>query len=497
MGYAFMLPLLILGIIPPLFIAKMDVLLALRVFPVWLNLAWPLILTLSVVTFSITIVYQAMKKPHPTYNPLNAKPYPPALYQQLYAAIQKHNDRRDLGFLETFIHVLAKHRLFIDREGVLAFNPVAEPNLHYDASEAQLIARALFKMAKDLPEDKLSEKYLCAQKGIFYLLKAFSRLNPTLEVLKVKWDFLCYCYEINGKMMAEDNQQSPDKASTIIQRAFRKHIYRKAIKVGSLRPIELNALSLSPEQTTFLTPPIPKPVKFLSGIQKKEWAKKAWHKYQSLASKMAELVVFRTHGTFLRQLSGVVTRFNEYLHSLPQAQRSFILVVPKSPCSNRWVTAFGLKYLTKLPEAIVEINEVKEYIKKNPQVKHLVYMDDAIYSGRQLSGYLEASNCGPSQVVIAPFYQSTGMTRFNKKVVKILGERMLTPDDLYQSKLWSFEERTFFNDTFPQDWSSPSSKVGVYFQHRMADSASTFLNSLVFDKSLIPEEPLKPYYQKP
>lgn len=157
-------------------------------------------------------------------------------------------------------------------------------------------------------------------------------------------------------------------------------------------------------------------------------------------------------------------------------------VVPDVLKSNHWVTSWALPLLTRKPESILFLHELH-----NNTIKHCVFFDDALYSGRQMNELItdvrrvNSVRC----TVIVSFYNPLGLNRLWKADHFILGERMLSCHDLegiYPCS-WTKKDTRKFETTFSNQWDMASTKVGVFFQHKTADSASTFLRDI---PSIIP-----------
>jgi len=108
----------------------------------------------------------------------------------------------------------------------------------------------------------------------------------------------------------------------------------------------------------------------------------------------AQAIIDNTHHVsfdeFHERLREVVTHINI---QIPDGEQYVILVQDEK--SNKWLAELSLPFLRSLPHDIrrlphdhrKELEELGEYLKENG-VKHVVLLDDACYSGDQMSGHV-------------------------------------------------------------------------------------------------------------
>ena len=125
----------------------------------------------------------------------------------------------------------------------------------------------------------------------------------------------------------------------------------------------------------------------------KEFAQQSKTDYKEFAQEFSRFAVhYRSHKKFLRQLEYVMNRFNQYMSSLKE-DTEYFFVVPDSgrAKSNHWVVGLALRLnlIDKKPSAVLFPEEVKGYLRYKPSNKDsvCVFLDDAMYSGRQLAKY--------------------------------------------------------------------------------------------------------------
>ncbi len=272
-------------------------------------------------------------------------------------------------------------------------------------------------------------------------------------------------------------------AARTIQRAFRRFKFLKgpkAVEESSetlIQSMVLHGVSQNPQAPSS---------RVFTVDDKKEWVKTAKPEYKSLALRLAMyLVTYRSHKKFMGRLLQVIGQFNEYIHSLPMDNQDYVFVVPdKKGKSNQWVTGLALPHLVKKPLAILNPNEIEQFKCDNPTLQHLVYLDDGFYSGRQMRGLMGGyGRTQPTlhQILILPFYSK----RIDRRDAQcIVGELMLTPEDMECDErtslhpFWLKEDSHTLDRLISNTWSSPSRKTGTFFQHRVADNASTYLSDL-------------------
>ncbi|MFC3908463.1 hypothetical protein ACFORL_05160 [Legionella dresdenensis] len=383
---------------------------------------------------------------------------------------------------------LVHYRLRLDGDGLIRLSDIREQNISYSPHEAKQIAIAIYQFAYSytLMNDKKDYRFLDAAIGSF-LMRPFTTIHGTDDVRAVNNLFRQMVFSYKQKI--EKNRQNlPNEehanSARLIQRAFRKHRFQQNNK-----PIEPLSEDLKQSMHVHLileNPRKPEPRAVLTVKQKMQWSQLAIPGMEELAQKVATHLVFqRNHNKFISRLREVVKDFNQFLHSLPSDQQEYVIVVPRESRakSNHWVTGLALHYLVKKPLAILFADETKEFITKNQTIRHMVFLDDALYSGRQMEQLVSRANQpGINSILILPFY-SKRIFYLQRSNVCFLGELMLTPHDMIcdkriQPQMWTTEDNEKLNKNLPNNWSWASSKIGVFFDHRVADNASTFLNDL-------------------
>lgn len=373
---------------------------------------------------------------------------------------------------------LAQARLAVNPHGLLIIVKADRLPIMYSRYEAYQVAKAIYQLAYCYTTNPASDHLMALRKGIgFFLMQPFATLYPTEEVLHVlslfrQLDYNFYRQAYYKKIYPDEEAQN-NHSAVLIQRAFRAHQSRQH-KIG-FEPaskklhlsMQAHCISQVPQSPADFTP--------FSKNTLNHWlnARKERDFYQKVFN---NLVYYRSHKKFLKSLAFCVKEFNTFLSSLPQELRDYVLVVPDELKSNQWVTSWALPLLAQKPKYIVFPHEI------NNSIKHCVFFDDALYSGRQMRELVGAARCVSKAycTIIVPFYNQRGLSRVSNADHFILGERMLSCLDLESNHegAWTRKDTRTFERLFSNQWDEASTRVGVFFQHKTADSASTFLRDI-------------------
>lgn len=418
-----------------------------------------------------------------------------ALFDQLMAINQNHytQSSKTQG-------PLAYLRLSVQDDGLLVLSSKREVFVTYTTDEAKKIAISIYRLAYAYTFNSNNNDVQLISLGIgHFLMRPFLYIHATKDVLAINNYFRQLTYSFREKIYYKQliksiNQQ--EYSAQIIQRAFRKQAFLN--RSSSFEPLSPDLKQSMHSHMVPDSPKRPSSLVELTKVQKKRWVETAKPGMEELAAKIAfELVTYRSHNKFMNRLKEVVHQFNAFLHSLPVNDREYAIVVPESYKikSNHWVTGLAMPDLIKKPLSILYTNEVQAFKEKNNGLKHVVFIDDAVYSGRQLAEIVRKIPINDVKViVILPFY-SYMISRLPNTVKFILGERMYTPAELaidnnVDSIFWNKKDTEKFNNVLPAYWGKSSDKIGTFFNHRVADGASTFLNNLNLisqnNKNLIP-----------
>lgn len=390
-------------------------------------------------------------------------------------------------------------KLTVTHEGLLEATAVDVHPVNYTPVEAARVAKAIYQLAYSYTTNPHSDSSLPLRKAIgFFLMRPFAKLYPTEEVLTI---LNCYrALEFSFYRHLRYNEAYPNveqvmpHGTTLIQRRFRAH--RQAKRIRSREEMSDSLKNSMRAHHVSLNPATPADLCAPSKEEKEQWLSKQ-KIHEALYRKVLDnLVYYRSHAKFMKRLQICVHDFNTLLRSLPRDLHNYALVVPKYLVqSNHWVSALALPTLERKPIAILFPDEVKASVLQAPSMKHFVFFDDAIYSGRQMHELISKSwVAGATYTLIVPFYNEVGLVRTRYVNHYILGERMLRADEMrseYMSRnTWRHNDSQILNQVFSKEYNTATSKVGVFFQHTTADEASTFLSNL---EEIIPQSSRSTY----
>lgn len=435
-------------------------------------------------------------------------------YLGLWEKLLSLSNKQDLFSKER--SPLRRHRIQVDDKGIISINEQNE-RIYYTEVEKLTIAIAIYQLAYVISIKSLNAntELLIRQGVVPLLMQPFSHLYGNLEVKQIEAELRQLTYANHRKIISPKNYATQAEleagSAQIIQRAFRKHRFKTQLKNGDLQVEEIGDLLRESMAKHYISenPKKPNAVAFTPAF-KLNWAKGAKPGFETMATTLVQyLVIYRSHDKFMGRLQEVVNQFNAYQHSLPEHSRDFVLVVPKVSYqqikSNHWVNALALPFFIKKPLAILYPSEIAAFKETNPSLQQLVFLDDALYSGRQLAELISTSLRGLNKVVLLPFYNKHGLYRLPADCKLIVGERMLTAKDIEQyssdDNSWTRDTTEKFDQILPHDWSAASTKVGYVFNHKIADKASTFFVPGLFSDGLNrlhrDNEPLLPRIKKP
>lgn len=221
----------------------------------------------------------------------------------------------------------------------------------------------------------------------------------------------------------------------------------------------------------------------------REWVdSQATPKLREIAQKMVQNLHYVSFADFLAALNLIVTRFNQQIGSEP-----FIIVVAgsskkaKEGCSDRWVPAIALQH-TELnpPSNITTIAELPLALVSNPNIKNILLLDDATYSGAQMSetissiintlGGIQTLNTMYLNIHIAiPYYTKEAMDQISSKPpylhklqINFIGHQpMPTMLEIIGVENFEYLKKIGTQDIYPR-------QTLTYFDHRLADHWSIY-----------------------
>lgn len=160
-------------------------------------------------------------------------------------------------------------------------------------------------------------------------------------------------------------------------------------QLSNLLSLQKQADSLGWIEPLSVTPPLPQRSYPIKREQAENWiSAHSGPEEQHAARALVEATRHVPHGEFEGALSRSISQFNDWLEQ--EEDKNYVLVVTSKEKSNRWVAQLGLKYFKILPKQVLQVPAVcklpKEFIqftKNNPLLKTFVFMDDAAYGCSQ------------------------------------------------------------------------------------------------------------------
>ncbi len=234
-----------------------------------------------------------------------------------------------------------------------------------------------------------------------------------------------------------------------------------------------------------------------------DWINRHPEELQDLATQFIDRIQHVSQANFENHLKNSVDDFNNYLSQLPRNQRNYSIVLPLAcnrtgktftNMSNLWVTLIALRFFKTSPKKIMVVNNCRrenivDWKKEN--IQHVVYFDDAAYSGRQVSEMVESLKIDKKikMHLIIPFIGKLAKTNIEKAFTVSL-QRTPHQYRIAQHQMMpafydflSDEDKNIMNDLFKAH-PRPQTLGLTYFDHKIADTWSVF-NSQLNGESLL------------
>lgn len=370
--------------------------------------------------------------------------------------------------------------------------------------QAMLTAQALFRLIKEISVANVDYPYL-RTRDLYWILKehckSFKPLAHDQELLELN--------TIQGQgrewfalVALEDKSKFTEKTvvdhTITLQRAFRKHLFVKnnnLIKkpIQSSEWLEKNLPEDYKNYPIELKPPVPTVNCAIDHKKAEKWVGAHIIDSRLLARKVIQATVYRSFKKFENNLAFGVRSFNISLASLPEENRNYILVLPfRRSKSNTWITNLALKFLAKPPAKILFLDEVKEFFAdhKNNAIQHILLLDDASYSGKQIRDDVlsplrydipESINIH----VVIPFMTKIALARIEhlNNITIHRYERMLTIGELGHLGMFSRQEMDYLNKHQRGKYEA-TNRTLTYFDHSIADDYSTLHGILRWGNSI-------------
>ncbi len=228
----------------------------------------------------------------------------------------------------------------------------------------------------------------------------------------------------------------PQTVSAIkIQRAWRKLHYQEQ-NLNSFGKNSYGPRSASEITQQFpihpklsLQPKTPQSDNSIDPVKAQEWINLHEKEDQKLAKNVLKKIDHVSFERFLFGLKESIEKWNVLIMSRPDSQRDYAILLDKrDEKSIQWVTSLALPWLAHPPSQIVTMGELKS-IKKD--IHHLVIIDDAIYSGNQMTELLDwllrlrshpeyQHLLDKEYHLIVPFISEKGKERLSEREINVI-----------------------------------------------------------------------------
>jgi hypothetical protein len=333
-----------------------------------------------------------------------------------------------------------------------------------------------------LKNTELSDK-MPSHKIIKLLISQGADFTPNKE----KENPLDFVKENLGELVASymQNQAAvvdPQTVSAIkIQRAWRKLHYQeqniKSFESNSYGPRSASEIAqqfpIHPKLS--LQPKTPQSDNAIDPVKAQEWINLHEGEDKILATKVLEKIDHVSFERFLFGLKESIEKWNTLIMSRPESQRNYALLLDsRDKKSIQWVTGLALPWLAHPPSQIVclSYDELKSI--KN-DIHHLVIIDDAIYSGNQmtgmLDGFLQMRFCSELQHLldkechlIVPFISETGKKRLSEREIHVI----------HHETIPNFDNKGLNVD----------GETATYFAHKIAQEGISTINIITTGETI-------------
>ena len=213
---------------------------------------------------------------------------------------------------------------------------------------------------------------------------------------------------------------------------------------------------------------------------------------RALARRLVDKLRYVSFKEFTEKLAQSTHQFNKKLSSFPSSEQKYLMLIlrPELKKSDRWVASMAFPELTQWPEEILpDGSQALDYLRKHPEIRHIVIFDDASYSGSQVGKRVRVMDAGlavlnqereenglpPRQLdvhVIIPFLKVSGLVSSWPRVSDHLAVHEYMQDEFGAiGNLLSREERPLASAMWAND---PCflQMAWIVFQHKVADQKS-------------------------
>lgn len=305
------------------------------------------------------------------------------------------------------------------------------------------------------------------------LVRPLSRLVPE-EARKAQWPLQLELFRRNpeGEVCWYTKELDTISATTI-QRAYRRYKHKEvAIQNLSNPAVEQFSFPLDPAPSQPYSIPINKE-------DAKAWIEAHTNSIKPLAAKFIANVRYISFERFCRQLRQSVKSFDNYLMQLPENERKYAIVIPSSKLvsSNKWVSSLALPFFENRPQDVILSDGLAEFQIAHPEVKRFVLIDDAAYSGKQLSALISrlGGDAETKLHAIVPFSTTKGARRVAYEAWISDHQKMFSIEELCKLGVFNESDKCILEEaTGHYDHGDLAGRTLTYFDHKVADELSTF-----------------------
>ena len=230
---------------------------------------------------------------------------------------------------------------------------------------------------------------------------------------------------------------TPEKAAVSIQRAFRGSKQRAPIsrQCDDLMLREFLGEGLFAQASALnvvSNPAIPTKPFEIDPIKLQDWVDTHNENVRPIASLATKYIKHISFNKFLHRLQITIHAFNKKLAELPKSNQDYFVILGQAgeKGSNSWILSLALRFLLRAPFAIIPAHRknrsettntiLKERLKSNQNVKSILYLDDAYYSGTQVfetlavvfSDQYEALRCGNEESELLTILKEQDVTLY-------------------------------------------------------------------------------------
>lgn len=332
----------------------------------------------------------------------------------------------------------------------------------------------------------------------------------------------------SSPLSSEPSPNQNDKASAVAEAVITSSTHKKPLgRVSELggvsavmdlfrQPVKESPIPYKEPALIREIPLVPTEDLSLNAEQADRWVRRFDAPLQPLVGRLLASVRYVPYEEFLTSLRASLTEFEK---SIPEsAAESAYLSVFESNKSSFWITQHANQFLTKKPSLCIEFgSNAKNYARYLDELRtrdqrlpsHIVFFEDASYSGRQMSDYLEnllnathfrlkKDESLPRISIICPYMTDFSLRKiysiqekfpelqlsiFRSTKIETIAERMGPADSTQLAKLfWSKEMlgtsetgEIYYSNPYAQ---GPHSRGNIWFQHKVPNLFS-FVEPLV------------------